>query len=121
MLPAVTIDCGDGDLHPGFGSTRIRRRTARRGVLHAGGRGHRPACCCWWSRPRGRGVGSPLVEHYLGFAAAAGYREMVLWTNDVLTSARHIYQRAGFELVESAPHHSFGKDLTGQTWRRPLH
>ncbi|MBU3064132.1 GNAT family N-acetyltransferase [Nocardia sp. NEAU-G5] len=70
---------------------------------------------------RGRGVGSALVEHCLGFAAAADYREMVLWTNDVLTSARHIYQRAGFELVASAPHHSFGKDLTGQTWRRPLH
>ncbi|WP_067829374.1 hypothetical protein [Nocardia inohanensis] len=29
-------------------------------------------------------------------------------------------QRAGFELVESNPHHSFGRDLVGQTWRRAL-
>ncbi|WP_067573410.1 bifunctional helix-turn-helix transcriptional regulator/GNAT family N-acetyltransferase [Nocardia acidivorans] len=69
---------------------------------------------------RGLGVGSALVEECLRFATAAGYREMVLWTNDVLTSARHIYQRAGFELVESNPHHSFGVDLVGQTWRRAL-
>ncbi|MFB7724205.1 GNAT family N-acetyltransferase [Nocardia sp. NPDC056100] len=69
---------------------------------------------------RGLGVGSALVDECLRFATAAGYRELVLWTNDVLTSARHIYQRAGFELVESNPHHSFGADLIGQTWRRAL-
>ncbi|AYF79182.1 GNAT family N-acetyltransferase [Nocardia yunnanensis] len=69
---------------------------------------------------RGLGVGSALVDECLRFAAAAGYRELVLWTNDVLTSARHIYERAGFELVESNPHHSFGADLVGQTWRKEL-
>ncbi|MET8873919.1 helix-turn-helix domain-containing GNAT family N-acetyltransferase [Nocardia sp. NPDC004604] len=69
---------------------------------------------------RGLGVGSTLVDQCLRFATEVGYREMVLWTNDVLTSARHIYQRAGFELVESNPHHSFGHDLVGQTWRLTL-
>lgn len=69
---------------------------------------------------RGSGVGTALVEHCLRFATAAGYRDIVLWTNDVLTAARRIYQRAGFELVESRPHHSFGADLVGQTWRRAL-
>ncbi|WP_330181943.1 GNAT family N-acetyltransferase [Nocardia sp. NBC_01503] len=69
---------------------------------------------------RGLGVGSALVEQCPRFATAAGYREIVLWTNDVRTSARHIHHRAGFELVESNPHHSFGVDLLGRTWRRAL-
>ncbi|WP_378739478.1 GNAT family N-acetyltransferase [Nocardia brasiliensis] len=69
---------------------------------------------------RGLGVGSALVEECLRFATAAGYREMVLWTVDVLTAARKIYQRAGFELVEESPQHSWGADVIGQTWRRSL-
>ncbi|WP_051939446.1 bifunctional helix-turn-helix transcriptional regulator/GNAT family N-acetyltransferase [Phaeacidiphilus oryzae] len=69
---------------------------------------------------RGHGVGARLVDQCLEFARRTGYREMVLWTNDILTSARRIYQRAGFTLVESSPHHSFGHDLVGQTWRLDL-
>lgn len=69
---------------------------------------------------RGLGVGSALVDECLRFATAAGYRELVLWTNDVLTAARRIYERAGFELAESNSHHSFGHDLLDQTWRRAL-
>ncbi|WP_249644887.1 GNAT family N-acetyltransferase [Nocardia sputi] len=69
---------------------------------------------------RGLGVGSALVDACLRFATAAGYHEIVLWTNDVLTAARRVYQRAGFELVDQSPHHSWGHDLVGQTWRRSL-
>jgi DNA-binding MarR family transcriptional regulator/GNAT superfamily N-acetyltransferase len=69
---------------------------------------------------RGSGIGERLVAECVGFARRTGYREIVLWTNDVLHAARRIYQRAGFELVSSAEHHSFGHDLVAQDWRLPL-
>jgi DNA-binding MarR family transcriptional regulator/N-acetylglutamate synthase-like GNAT family acetyltransferase len=65
---------------------------------------------------RGLGVGSRLVQLCIERARELGYRTLALWTNDVLASARKIYQAAGFALVEENRHHSFGKDLIGQTW-----
>jgi DNA-binding MarR family transcriptional regulator/GNAT superfamily N-acetyltransferase len=69
---------------------------------------------------RGLGLGERLVAECLTFARRAGYPEIVLWTNDILAAARRIYQRFGFELVDTEPHHSFGHDLVGQNWRLSL-
>jgi DNA-binding MarR family transcriptional regulator/GNAT superfamily N-acetyltransferase len=66
---------------------------------------------------RGLGLGGQLVDECISFARAAGYSELMLWTNDVLTAARHIYERAGFQLDQQQAHYSFGHDLIGQTWR----
>ena len=69
---------------------------------------------------RGLGIGARLVDECLRFARAVGYAEIMLWTNSVLAEARRIYQRAGFELTGESPHRSFGQDLIGQNWSRPL-
>jgi GNAT superfamily N-acetyltransferase len=69
---------------------------------------------------RGLGIGQDLVRRGVEFARDAGYRRMVLWTNDPLVAAARIYLAAGFRLVAEEPHHSFGADLVGQTYQMEL-
>ncbi|MFC3652674.1 GNAT family N-acetyltransferase [Dyella humi] len=71
-------------------------------------------------KARGLGIGKRLVDECIGFAKTAGYTRMLLWTNDILASARRIYEAAGFSLVSEEAHHSFGHDLMGQVWARTL-
>lgn len=69
---------------------------------------------------RGHGIGTRLVDQCVSFARRTGYSKMTLWTNDVLSSARRIYEAEGFVLVEEEDHHSFGHDLVGQNWELDL-
>jgi GNAT superfamily N-acetyltransferase len=69
---------------------------------------------------RGMGLGAKLVDACVRFARTAGYKKITLWTQSILTSAHRLYQAAGFRMVKEEPHHSFGKDLVGQTWELDL-
>jgi GNAT superfamily N-acetyltransferase len=69
---------------------------------------------------RGRHLGQRLVAACIEFARRAGYRRVMLWTNEPLAAARHIYLAAGFSLISEEPHHSFGVDLTGQYYELDL-
>ena len=62
------------------------------------------------------GIGAALVDACASRAKEIGYRRLTLWTNDILVSARRLYEAAGFRLIREEPHSSFGKRLVGQTW-----
>ncbi|MDY0883398.1 helix-turn-helix domain-containing GNAT family N-acetyltransferase [Dongia soli] len=67
-------------------------------------------------KARGLGIGRRLIRECLDFARQCRYRKVSLWTNDILDAARHLYEEAGFHLVNQERHHSFGHDLVGQNW-----
>jgi GNAT superfamily N-acetyltransferase len=71
-------------------------------------------------RARGLGIGRRLVDECIGFARERGYRKLVLWTQSDLDAARAIYRAAGFALIKSEKHASFGVKLTGEYWSLKL-
>ena len=70
---------------------------------------------------RGLGIGKRLVGECLRFARQVGYKKIVLWTQSELPAARHIYQEAGFRLVQQKKHRSWGReDLVSEIWELKL-
>ncbi|MEV6286795.1 GNAT family N-acetyltransferase [Kribbella sp. NPDC051770] len=69
---------------------------------------------------RGHGLGSRLVDTCLAFARTAGYKRMVLWTNNPLKAARQIYLNRGFTLTGEEPHILFGEGLISQYYELDL-
>ena len=67
-------------------------------------------------KARGLGLGRHLTDECIRFARGAGYRKMTLWTHSVLTAARHIYQQAGFKLMRSEQHESWGRPVVSEHW-----
>jgi DNA-binding MarR family transcriptional regulator/GNAT superfamily N-acetyltransferase len=67
-------------------------------------------------KARGLGLGAKLTEQAVRFAREAGYKKMTLWTHSVLKAARHIYQKAGFKLIRSEKHKSWGQPVVSEYW-----
>ncbi len=67
-------------------------------------------------KARGLGVGARLVDECIRFARRAGYKKITLWTHSVLTAARHIYQKAGFRLMRTERHRSWGRPVVSEHW-----
>jgi len=67
-------------------------------------------------KARDLGLGARLTDEAIRFARAAGYIKMTLWTHSVLKAARHIYQNAGFKLMRSEKHKSWGQPVVSEYW-----
>ncbi len=89
-------------------------------VISAGGTAARLRVLLVHPDAQGRGIGRQLLDTAIAFSRAKGYDGLVLWTNDVLRAAIHLYLKAGFVLADEHPHHSYGVDLIGQTYQLDL-
>jgi DNA-binding MarR family transcriptional regulator/ribosomal protein S18 acetylase RimI-like enzyme len=69
---------------------------------------------------RGLGIGKRLVEECIRFSQQVGYEKITLWTQSCLTTARGIYEKAGFKLVARNNNRSFGKELVAETWEKEV-
>jgi DNA-binding MarR family transcriptional regulator/GNAT superfamily N-acetyltransferase len=65
---------------------------------------------------RGLGLGAKLVDECVRFARAARYKKITLWTHSILTAARHIYEKVGFQLTACEPRHTWSKDVVAEFW-----
>lgn len=99
----------NGEILGGVLVTRRDRRTAQMRLLYV-----EPA-------ERRRGIGKRLVAECIRFAREAGYRRLMLWTQNEETDARRLYERSGFLCVGRERHRRFtDHDVTGETWHLPL-
>jgi len=67
-------------------------------------------------KARGLGLGAKLTGECIAFARHSGYKKITLWTHSVLTAARHIYEKAGFKLMRSEKHESWGRPVVSEHW-----
>jgi len=63
---------------------------------------------------RGKGIGSQLIGTAIGFCRDKGYKRVYLWTFEGLNAARHLYEKAGFRLVEQLKGSQWGTEVTEQ-------
>lgn len=63
---------------------------------------------------RGQGVGRALLTRAVDFARGHGDVEIYLWTVDALPTARHLYDQAGFVVVEELTARTWGKSMVEQ-------
>jgi len=69
---------------------------------------------------RGRGVGNRLLDAAVDFCRANGYSRVYLWTFEGLNAARHLYEKAGFRLVQQRRGEQWGTEVGEQRFELRL-
>ena len=65
---------------------------------------------------RGIGLGKLLMDEFMSFLRAKGYRAAYLWTTSELPAAAALYRRHGFRLTEEKESTTFGTRVTEQRY-----
>ncbi len=86
--------------------------------LHAAGAGVHLRWFIVSDALRGRGAGNRLMNAAMGFCRDKGYPKAFLWTFEGLGAARHLYEKAGFALVEERRGAQWGIEVREQRFER---
>jgi len=76
--------------------------------------------CIVSDRLQGKGFGSELMKLAVDFCKRNGYRCIYLWTFEGLSSARHLYEKNGFKLMEEHFGTQWGKEVKEQRFELRL-
>ena len=71
-------------------------------------------------RLQGRGAGSLLIDKALHFCQKKQYKRVYLWTFEGLDAARHLYEKAGFKLIEQFSGTQWGPAVEEQRFELEL-
>jgi len=63
---------------------------------------------------RGKGIGNRLINTAIDFCRSKDYKRVYLWSFDGLSAARHLYQKAGFQLIEQHRGTQWGIEVSEQ-------
>jgi len=88
--------------------------------VHAAGDGAHLRWFIVSEKLQGRGLGRRLIDVALDFCAEKKYRRIFLWTFEGLDSARHLYEKAGFNLVEQFSGTQWGPVVNEQRFELQL-
>jgi GNAT superfamily N-acetyltransferase len=69
---------------------------------------------------QGRGLGQQLVQTAIEFCKHQGYQRVYLWTFEGLSTARSLYDRVGFKLVEQHTGQQWGTEVNEQRFELQL-
>lgn len=69
---------------------------------------------------RGEGVGNQLIQTAISFCRSSGCGKVYLWTFEGLEAARHLYEKAGFKLVEEHKGTQWGTEVNEQKFECAL-
>jgi len=69
---------------------------------------------------QGLGLGLKLIELAMDFSRRAGFRKVILWTFQGLSTARRLYEGAGFCLTEQHQVRQWGNTIVEQKFELDL-
>ena len=88
--------------------------------IHAEGKGAHLRWFIMSDALRGQGVGNRMLKASIDFCRNQDYRQVYLWTFEGLDAARHLYEKAGFKLVEQKRAAQWGLEVNEQRFELQL-